>query len=474
MGKVYRGLDPTLDRPAAIKVVHSKLLSDEGKQRFIREARACSKINHPNIITVYGAGEENGMPYMAMEFVDGRELRDFIRGDEIGWEQALRWAIDILDALARLHGEGIVHRDLKPENIMVTSDGLIKLMDFGLAHHAAATALTAEGTTLGTAPYMSPEQVVGGHIDARSDLFSIATILYEMAGHRHPFHADHPMAVMYAIKNETPEPIHSNAPDFPAGLQAVLEQALQKDPDARYPDAAAFRGALVALLPEGATAEVVTGTSPAKTGVIAAAVAVAVLALGFTGWKVIENRRAEANRTIAVQYNEQGMLKLGQGDLDGAEADLRAAVIKDEDYHVSWHNLGLLMQRRGEIEEADSLFRRSIGLDPAFAPPHYQLGVMHHDRGEIADAGLHYRDAISADSTFLAAYNNLGAVLIEQGRFDEAQKILDDGLAREPSAKELDVYSRMLDKRGRVATARGDSLAAKGYFERSQEIKPEQ
>jgi len=471
MGKVYRGFDATLDRPAAIKVVHSKLLGDEGKQRFLREARACSKISHPNIITVYGAGEEDGMPYMAMEFIDGRELRAVIRMGEIAWKQALRWTIDILGALARLHGEGIIHRDLKPENIMVTTDGVIKLMDFGLAHLAAQTALTAEGTTLGTAPYMSPEQVMGKKADARSDLFSLATILHEMVTGEHPFQGEHPMAVMYAIKAEQPQPIASDSQEYPVGLQDALNRAFQKNPDERYQTADEFRGALEAILGEvgGTDAAPAPGPSTVRLGLIAGAIAVAVFIVGFGSWKVIDGRRDAKNRTIAVTYNEQGFLKLEAGNLDAAEADFRSAVLADEDYFVSWYNLGLLAAERGDVAEADSLFNRAIRLNPRYAPPHYHLGVMQHDAGNLAGAESRYRDALAADSTFLAAYNNLSAIMLEQSRLDEAQATLDKGLSYEPKPRERDVYARMLDKRGKVAEARGNDAEAQEYFARSRE-----
>lgn len=471
MGKVYRGFDRTLDRPVAIKVVHSKLLGDEGKQRFLREARACSKITHPNIITVYGAGEEDGTPYMAMEYIDGRELRKVINEGEIDWRQALRWTIDILDALSHLHAEGIVHRDLKPENIMVTNEGVIKLMDFGLAHLTQQTALTAEGTTLGTAPYMSPEQVMGQKADSRSDLFSIATMLQEMATGEHPFQGEHPMAVMFAIKTEPPRPLGTGSQELPAGFQEVLDRAFQKSPDDRFQTAGEFRDALMALLPENAGAGAAPAATSVRTIVIAAVAAVAILAVGIGAWKVIEGRRAAGNRTLAVNYNEKGMLKLGQGDLDGAEADLRNAVQADEDYHVSWHNLGLLALERGDSVEADSLFRRAARLDPHYAPPRYQLGVMHHDHGELDAAAKYYREAITADPEFLAAYNNLGAVLMTQGHYEQARAILDSGLSHAYNRKTRDVYARMLDKRGRVDEALGDSTSAQTFFDRAKQMK---
>ncbi len=178
MGVVYRAVDPTLDRPLAIKVIKRKNLSATAKERFLREARASSRLNHPNIVTVYAAGEEDGHPYLAMEYVEGRTLRDVIDEGPIAWDQATLWIADILDALSRLHENGIIHRDLKPENIMVTGDGVVKLMDFGIAHMAAGDTLTQEGTTLGTVYYMSPEQAAGkrptrGATSSRSPRFSI-------------------------------------------------------------------------------------------------------------------------------------------------------------------------------------------------------------------------------------------------------------------------------------------------------------
>jgi Tfp pilus assembly protein PilF len=289
----------------------------------------------------------------------------------------------------------------------------------------------------------------------------------------HPFQGEHPMAVMYAIKTEQPKPIASASQVYPAGLQETLERAFQKDPDNRFQTAAEFRAALLALLPDNAGAAT-TGPSTMRLGLIAGAIAVVVIAIGLSAWKVIDGRRDANNRTIAVTYNEQGMLKLGQGDLDGAEADLRSAVLADESYHVSWHNLALLAERRGDMAEADSLFHRAIALDPHYAPPHFQLGVMHHDAGELEEAESHYRDAIAADPTFLAAYNNLAAILIQQGRYDEAASILDAALARQPTSRERDVYARMLDKRGKVAEAGGDSLAAREYFDRAAEMKPQE
>ena len=180
MGIVYRARDAALDREIALKVIRPESLGVQARERFVREAKACSRINHPNIVTVYAAGEDGGAPWYAMELVDGETLRAVIHRGPVPWETAADWIAGVLDALSRLHAEGIVHRDLKPENIIVTRDGAAKLMDFGIARLSFETSLTADGATLGTARYMSPEQVRGTPVDARSDLFSLGAVLYEL------------------------------------------------------------------------------------------------------------------------------------------------------------------------------------------------------------------------------------------------------------------------------------------------------
>jgi Tfp pilus assembly protein PilF/predicted Ser/Thr protein kinase len=474
MGTVYRALDPTLDRRAAIKVIRAQMLSDEGKQRFLREARACSKINHPNIITVYAAGEEDGMPYMAMEFIDGRTLREVVKEGPIDWRTAVRWTVNLLDALSRLHDEGIVHRDLKPENIMVTSDRVIKLMDFGLAHLSTQTAITEEGTTLGTVPYMSPEQVMGKKADTRSDIFSIATILHEMLTGDHPFRGEHPMAVMYSIKNETPKPIKLQSQDYPLGLQAVLDRAFTKELDKRYQTAQEFRDDLNTLLPEVSGIVKVEQVSSKRSVVIGVGVAALILALGFTGWKVVSGRRAESNRNAAINHNQQGDLYFDKGDKVNAEMEYRQALMADPNYPIARNNLGTLALDRGEVAEADSLFREAARLNPNYPEPRFSLGVIAEAKGDTKTAEARYRDAIAADSTYLGAYSNLGAMLLDEGRLDDARAILDKGLTIEPrNANEAHAQAYVLKNRGKVALADGKTAEAEAFFERAAQTIPD-
>jgi tetratricopeptide (TPR) repeat protein/predicted Ser/Thr protein kinase len=468
MGVVYRGHDPTLDRPAAVKVIRRQTLTDEGKQRFLHEARACSRINHPNIITVYAAGEENGTPYMAMELIDGRTLRDVIREGPIEWRTATKWVAQLLDALQRLHAEGIVHRDLKPENIMVTKEGVIRLMDFGLAHLASMTAITQEGTTLGTVPYMSPEQVMGKKLDARSDLFSLATIYQEMLTGAHPFAGEHPMAIMYAIRAEQPKAIEIAAPDFPAGIRRVLERAFQKEPEGRFTDAAAFRDAILAEAPDlmgGTIVEV--RASPVRMALIVAGVATVVVAGGLFGWNAFQESRAAANRTAAKNLNEQGQLRMQANDLVGAEEFFRQAIAKDESYAVAYNNLGMLALNAGNRPEADSLFHDAVERDPRNSAALINIGDLFYDAlPESAEA--YYRRATLGDEPAPAA-NQLGFLLLEQKRLDEAKEVLDRALAANPPAA---VKGFLLRNRARVAAAAGDSTAADRYMREAAPLLP--
>jgi len=472
MGKVYLAHDPTLDRPAALKVIRAKALSSEGKSRFLREARACSKINHPNIITVYAAGEDNGTPYMAMELIDGRTLRDVINEGPTDWRTATRWVVDLLDALARLHREGIVHRDLKPENIMVTKDGVVKLMDFGLVHLQSTTTLTQEGTTLGTVPYMSPEQVLGNKADASSDMFSLATIYYELLTGNHPFRGEHPMAVMYSIQTETPAPVTLPSGEKLPALQPVLDRAFQKDADKRFPDASAFRDALGVLLPElsgsGITPAMPASSKAPRALTIGVLITVAMVAIGFAAWKIVENRRGSADRAYAVNLNEMGQDLERSGDFAAARMKYREAIVADPDYAISWNNLGFLALRDGDLAEADSLFRRAVELDPEYPVALFNLGNLRFGMGGETAAEEYFTRAIAADSSFAAAYNQLGVLQLEAQRAEEARATLQRGLA----AGDQNVEPFLLKNLGKVAAARGDNEKARAYWTRALEESP--
>src|SRR5262252_2210112 len=245
MDEVYLAKQNSLRRQIAIKVLSSSSASDpERMRRFEQEARSASALNHPNIISIYDVGRENNTAYIAMEFVDGRTLRALMESPPLTLKKALQIAAQIADGLAKAHSAGIVHRDLKPENIMVTKDGFVKILDFGLAKlmpgldsSSQATILTVDsqpGAVVGTACYMSPEQARGDSVDYRTDIFSLGSILYEMLTCKQPFKGPSAAQPLTAIIEDDPPSLAEANPKAPMPLRWVVERCLAKDPEERY------------------------------------------------------------------------------------------------------------------------------------------------------------------------------------------------------------------------------------------------
>jgi eukaryotic-like serine/threonine-protein kinase len=233
MGVVYKAHDTKLDRLVALKFLpHHLTPNDVEKARFLREAKAASALNHPNVCTIFDINEENQEQFIVMEFVEGKTLRQMVPLKKS--QTAIEYAIQIGDALEEAHSKGIIHRDIKPDNIMVNSRGQIKVMDFGLAKLKGSSKLTKTSSTVGTPAYMAPEQIKGGQVDARSDIFSFGIVLYEMLAGHTPFNAAHEAALLYAIVNEEPVPIQKYRSNLTPGLLQILKRSLEKNPEARY------------------------------------------------------------------------------------------------------------------------------------------------------------------------------------------------------------------------------------------------
>jgi TolB-like protein/predicted Ser/Thr protein kinase len=252
MGIVYRARDTRLGRPVALKVIRPEFAeSVDLQQRLEREAQAASALNHPNILTIYEIGTDEGVTFIAMEYVPGGTLAEALASGPLAVDRALSLTAQVADALAAAHAAGIVHRDLKPSNIMLAADGRAKVVDFGIAKlvgvesdDTAKTALTASGTVLGSAPYMSPEQAAGHGVDERTDIFSLGAVLYEMlSGHR-PFRGDGGAETLAAVLRDTPAPIPGVAP----GVARILERCLVKNPADRFQSAAELKGVIESCL----------------------------------------------------------------------------------------------------------------------------------------------------------------------------------------------------------------------------------
>ena len=277
MSTVYRATDLALDRIVAVKVAMDPLLERDPiyAARFKREARAAAAVNHPGVVTVFDAGADGPTRYIVMEYVEGRSLAEILRDTRpLEPARAARIAEQIADTMAAAHAAGIVHRDVKPGNVMVTAADRVKVLDFGIARTSDSVTLTQTASVLGTAPYMAPEQAMGNPADARSDIYSLGCVLYEMLTGQPPFMADVPAAVLHQHVRVAPRPPITLNPAVPPALDALVLDMLAKDPRGRPQTAAEVRDRL--LDSEGGPPTEPTGLLPAAEVVAAAAVAAEV------------------------------------------------------------------------------------------------------------------------------------------------------------------------------------------------------
>ncbi len=271
MAEVYEGRDRLLARRVAIKVLLTQYSRDHSfLTRFKREAQSAASLSHPNIVGVYDTGVQDGTNFIVMEYIEGRTLRDVIRTEgPMAPEHVVAVTADVCSALGAAHARGIIHRDIKPANIMITSEGQVKVMDFGIARATASESITQTAAVVGTAQYISPEQAQATGVDARSDLYSLGVCLYEMLCGRVPFTGNTPVAIAYQHVRDAPPPLAQLNPNIPEPLQAIAMKAMAKEPEFRYQSAAEFRADLerarhgqpVSAMSDSAATMAMAGTS---------------------------------------------------------------------------------------------------------------------------------------------------------------------------------------------------------------------
>ncbi|HXF95987.1 MAG TPA: serine/threonine-protein kinase, partial [Gemmatimonadales bacterium] len=248
MGQVWKAYDPVLRRYVALKLLAPRVGKNPNmRERFLREARAAGVLQHPNIVTVYDAGEFDGQLCIAMELVEGRDLSDIIASSEpLPLERKLDIAIEVLEGLHYAHQRGVIHRDVKPSNVRIMPDGRAKIMDFGIARLQSAD-VEGSGAIVGTPTYMAPEQITNGPISATTDVFAVGCLLYELLSYRKPFEGETVHGVLYQVLTTDPKPLRAMAPSIPAALERVVMKAINKVPEDRYESARQMQQTLIGI-----------------------------------------------------------------------------------------------------------------------------------------------------------------------------------------------------------------------------------
>ncbi len=512
MGEVWAAEDTSLKRQVALKLLPAELAADEQRlERFQREAETVAALNHPSIVTLYSVEEADGVRFLTMELVEGETLGEILGRGALPLERFFPVAVALADALAAAHAKGVVHRDLKPANVMITTEGRVKVLDFGLAKPLAEAAraaapemtalateaLTEEGVVLGTMPYMSPEQVQGHVVDHRSDIFSLGVVLYEMLCGRRPFGGDSPAALVSSILRDTPDPVTELRSDLPRQLARIVQQCLEKDPQRRYQSALDVRNQLESLATEVSSGTVVAATRPApqaarrrgKASWIAAAAAVAVLAALAAWW----SGRPGAPRRPAADAAGQGadgrrmLVVLPFENLGPAEDEYFAAGITDEitSRLASVSDLGVISRNSALRYAGTAKSAREIGRE--LGVTHVLAGTVRWARGaegsrvRITPTLSRTADELQVwsqsfervlEDIFEVQSDIAGRVIEQLGvtLLDREQRALD---ARPTDNLEAyQAYLRGLDQTGRLTYSLPDRLLEVEMFERAVELDP--
>lgn len=490
MGVVWKAVDTRLDRSVALKFLPDAAAGDPVRlERLTREAKAASALNHPNIVTIYEINTDGKRSFIAMELIHGRALSDVLgESKRLPPAEAVRYVIQICEGLTKAHAARIVHRDIKPSNVMLTEDGFIKVLDFGLAKwipepsdldSTIAPPLTQDGAAVGTVPYMSPEQIEGGPVGPRSDVFSVGVLLYEMLAGRRPFAGRSVMTVMQAVICDDPPPLREVAPHVSEPLAAIVETCLRKAPEARYAHAGELASDLRSFerhssgshwppLTAEAEPRMAVGRASVRRARWAASAVVSLAMILGAGY-LLSNRSADRSgreaaaapaetliraQALLLRYDRKGnidraigalrpivtadasnaalaallaeacLLKYSEtGDrawLQQADQRARQAVAANRDLAVAHVALGKTFAENGQNDAAIVELQRAMDLAPLSGPAHLALARVYAAEGRSAEAEKQYQEAARLSPDQWIPLNWLGVLYYRSARYAEA------------------------------------------------------
>ncbi|MCE7875415.1 tetratricopeptide repeat protein, partial [bacterium CPR1] len=422
MGVVYKGHDPLLNRHVAIKILSQQLVGNpDSKERFIREAQAAARLNHPNIIGIYDINEQDGIYYLVMEFINGSSLDVILRERRgpMGVQEALEVFVPMAQALDYAHQHGIVHRDVKPGNIMVTEDRKVKVADFGIAWVGASQTLTQPGQVLGSCFYFSPEQARGEKVDRRADIYSLGVLLFEMLTGQVPFRADNlPAVIQLHLTADPPRPIGINRL-IPEKIEEAILKCMRKDPSERFQNVGDLIEGLkveevqedlykTQISPSQAALHNILGNNYYKQG---------KLDLAIMEWQKATN----LDPYNALTHNNLGTALDGLGRLPDAIVEYGKAVDLNPNNFVAHYNLGSAFYRQGALDNSIEEYRKVTVLNPKFAPAYYNLGNGFYKKGKLDSAIEEWQKALILNPQFAEVLYNLGNAYYKKGLKNEAK-----------------------------------------------------
>jgi len=500
MGEVYLAEDGKLRRKVAVKLLPAAMAADADRlSRLQREAQAIAALNHPNIVTIYAIEDVGGKTFLVMEFVDGTMLSDFIPLKGLNLEHFFSCAVPLADALSAAHERGVVHRDLKPTNIMVTADGTMKILDFGLAKLRLSTdaqvgsrvttdVLTAEHQVVGTIPYMAPELLQGKEADHRSDIFSLGVILYQMATGKQPFRGQTSVEIASAILRDTPSPVDDLKAELPHHLGRIIRHCLEKEPEQRLQSAKDLRNDL-----EDLKREMLTGSRDTRVAVVRAASRRRRLAITRVGgavlgtlllaaiiWVLASQQPAAPEAVVSLlpktgELVDQAMAFEQRGDtkenLSEAEDRYRRALgLEPDNPHLKARLAAVLTRLEMQYddperrEETRRLSEEALADMPNLALAHIALGRLELVEGEPEAAEAAARKALQLDPHEYRGHTLLGRVLLSRQRTDEGFLELRRGveLAGPDLRARLALAKGLLDQK-EYAAAEAEYSAVRDY-----------